>query len=308
MLYKNDEVYRLTPADHKELKQKFPKFPIRLIYPESRVRPSKSKHNRLPDRPNSISFPLVAVIKTKTGTETWRYAENKIQGANGRTIWSPHNLVLRGSIVLKDTDIELVYWLVNCCPFLEGGNNSNGKPPKCTIEDLRGTAEKRAIKEEETATVKALIYSSQVGLPEEKLRQVAKAYFINDVEELSYAQVKIAVETSIHRDKRMGVQKFLEMVDAEQVLTVRANLQEAIDKKIITFMVQKKTWAWVTDQGKKNEPIVQIVTGKDQNEALYDYYLGNRGFAKELISALKGQGVVLADGADDIDLDADPEE
>lgn len=250
----------------------------------------------------------MATVRSSTGTENWRYAENKIQGTNGRTIWSPHNLVLRGSMVLQNTDIELVYWLVNCCPFLEGGNNFNGKVAKCIIEDLVGTAEKRAIKEEETATVKALIYSSKVGLGEAKLRQVAKAYFINDVEELSYAQVKLAVENSIDRDRRTGVQKFLELIDAEQVLTVRANLQEAIDRKIITFMPQKKTWAWVTIHGKKNEPIAQIVTGKDPYEALYDYYLGNRPFAQELVSALKGQGFVLADGADDVDMAADPEE
>lgn len=294
MLYKNDEIYKMSPRDHGDMKKLYPKYPIRLIYPESRVKPSRSKHNVLPDKPNSISFPLVATVKTKTGTESWRYAENKISGTDGRTIWTPHNLILRGTLVLKDTDIELVYWLVKCCPFLEGGENWNTRTPKCIIEDLVGSAEKKAMKEEEQANVKALIYSSRVGLGEEKLRQVAKAYFINGVEELSVAQVKLALEAEIHRDRRTGYQKFLDLVDAEQTLTVKASLQEAVDRGIITYMVPKKTWAWVTGQGKKNEPIASIGASANPQEALYDYYLGDRKFAQELTAALKGKSVIPA--------------
>lgn len=307
MLYKNDEIYKMTPADHKEIKKMYPKFPIRLIYPESRVKTSKSKHNRLPDKPNSISFPYKATVKTDTGTESWRYAENKIIGTNGRTIWQPHNLILRGSMILEKSDIEMVFWLVKCCPFLEGGQNWNKKIPKCVIEDLRGTAEKKALKEEEMATVKAMIYSSKMGLGEKKLRLIAKAYFVPDVEGLSYAQVKLAVENTIMRNKNTGIQKFLDMCEADQVIAVRADLQSAVDRDLITYMVAKKSWAWVTGQGRKNEPICQIGAGADPSEALYDYYLGNRGFAQELVAALQGKKVVVAAGSGEPDDDQDPE-
>lgn len=308
MLYKNGETYKMTPADFKEIKAMYPKFPIRLVYPENRVRPSRLKHNILPDKPNSISFPYVATVKTKTGVESWRYAENRIIGTNGREIWTPHNLILRGTMVLQETDIEIVYWLVHCCPFLEGGKNWNGKPAKCAIEDLVGQAERKAMREEELATVKALIYSSKVGLGEKKLRLVAKAYFINGVDELSYAQVKLAVEDAIARNKRTGIQTFLDLIDAEQALEVRANLQQAIDREIITFMPQKKTWAWVTERGRKNEPIATISGGANPSEALYDYYMGNRKFAQEIVASLKGEKVLAAAGADDLDDYQDPDE
>ena len=72
MLYKNDEQYKMTTQDFNDMKKLYPKYPIRLIYPESRVRPSKSKHNRLPDKPNSISFPLSATVKTDKGADVWR--------------------------------------------------------------------------------------------------------------------------------------------------------------------------------------------------------------------------------------------
>jgi len=289
MLYKNNEIYTLTAADHKYVKQRFPKFPIKLTYPESRVKPSRSKHNKLPDKPNSISFPFVATVKTKTGTESWRYAENKIIGTNGKVIWSPHNMILRGMRMLQEEDIELVYWLIKCCPHLEGGNNFNGKVPKCAIEDLVGQAERKAMHEEQLATVKALIYSSKVGLGEKKLRTVAKAYFIRDVDELTYAQVKLAVEMVVHRDKRSGVENFLKLVEADAVLEIRSSLQKAIDNNIITFMEPNRTWAWVTEQGKKNEPICQIRPSSNPYESLYDYYLGDKHFADEVASLLSGK-------------------
>jgi len=309
MLYKNDEIYRLTAQDINDIKKRYPKFPIRLTYPDHRIKPSRLKHNRLPDKPNSIAFPLLATVKTKSGTESWRYAENKINGPNGRVIYSPKNLVLRGSMSLQDTDMELLYWLMNCCPHLEGGKNFTGKVAKCVIEDLIGSAERKAMKEEEMATVKALIYSSKIGLGEDKLRTVAKAYFIRDVDSLTFAQVKLAVENEISRNKIDGIKKFNEMINAEQTMTVRANLSTAIDQGIITYMIQKKTWAWVTGPGKKNEPICQISAGADQYEALYDYYLGNRKFAQEITSALKGNKVIgFKDGENFEDEEEDEEQ
>jgi hypothetical protein len=291
MLYKNDVLYKMSAQDHKDLKKKFPKWPIRLTYPEARVRQSRQKHNRLPDKPNSISFPFAATVKTKTGADIWRYAENRINGTDGQIIWAPNNLVLRGVLILKDTDVELAFWLWKCCPYLQGGENYNGKVPKCVFEDLVGAADRKAAKEEALVTVKAMIYSSKVGLGEKRLRQIAKAYFISEVDDLSFSQVKVAVENTIHRDKRNGPEKFLELAEADQVLEVKANLQRAIDGKVITYMAHKKIWAWVTNHGTSNIPITEIGAVNDPYEALYEYYLTDRKFAQELVSAVKGEEV-----------------
>ena len=265
---------------------------IRLVYPESRVRISREKHNVLPDKPTSISFPFAATVKTKKGAEHWRYAEHKFLSTNGQPVFTPPNLVLRSVRVLQETDIELVYWLLYCCPGLEGGENFNGRMPKCTIEDLVGIAERKVRKEAKLADVKALIYSDRVGLGEKKLRLVAKAYFIRGVDELSYAQVKLAVEFEIKRNKTEGVQKFLDLVDAEQTLSVKSTIQSAIDDQIITFMVKNRTWAWVTENGKKNEAIATIGASADPNEALYSLYMGDVHFAEQLQAAVKGELVI----------------
>ena len=292
MLYKNDEAYKLTAKDHLELGKKFPKYPVRLVYPKSRIRPSRSIHNILPDKPTSIAFPLYATVKTETGTEQWRYAEHRIIGAKGQVSWEPNSLSLRGTIVLTSKDKELLWWLWKCCTVLEGGENWNQRKPKCAFEDLIGEADKRVARETEMATVKALIYSPQIGLSEKRLREIARAYFITGVDELSISQVKLAIENQISRDKNTGVQNFLDLSEAETTLEIKGNIQKAIDSKMITFMIKNKTWAWVTDIGKKNEPICTVTATVDPNEALYDYYMGNRQFAETLLAANKGEKVL----------------
>jgi hypothetical protein len=292
MLYKNGEVYTLTAQDHKDIKGRFKKFPLRLIYPLSRVNKNRLSHNKLPDKPNSITFPLAATRKTDTGTENWRYCEHRIVASNGTIRFTPANMYFRGNLTLTKKDIELIWWLVKVCPHMENGENFNNKVPKCAIEDKVGEADIRAEREERIATVKALIYSKQVGLGEKRLRQVARAFFIPNVDGLSFAQVKLAVENYIQSNKN-GVQKFLDLIDAKQVLEVRENIQKAIDQELIAFMLRNKSWAWVTEQGQKNIPIVEISANAEPHEALYDYYMGDRRFAEELISALKGSKVII---------------
>jgi hypothetical protein len=296
MLYKNDEPYKLSAAEHGKLARMFPKLkgtaskagmPLKLVYPKSRIKASRSAHNLKPDKPASIAFPLVATRRTDTGTEQWRYADNRVHGTNGSFVYSPVMLTFTGNKVLEQSDIELIYWLTEICPWLEGGTNWNGRTPKCVIENLIAEADVKAEKQRVLADLKALIYSDVVGLKEDKLRLVSKAYFIRNVDDMSLAQVQLSLEFEVMRDKTKGIANFLELVDAEQVLIVKSNIQVAIDNRIISFVKNQNTWSWVTEQGKKNEEIVKTIPTAEPNEALFDYYNGNQAFAEQLTAALK---------------------
>jgi hypothetical protein len=144
MLFKNDEIYKMTAEDHREMKKRFPKYPIRLVYPESRVRPKQEQAQQAtgtnPILFHSLFMPL---LRPKRERRVGGMLRIRLRVQNGRTIFQPHNLILRGSMILQNTDIELVYWLVKCCPFLEKGDNWNKKTPKCVIEDLVGAAERK---------------------------------------------------------------------------------------------------------------------------------------------------------------------
>ncbi len=304
MLYKNDEQYKLTADDIRQIKKKFPKFPIRLTYPEDRIRPSMSKHNKLPDKPNSISFPLVAMVKSSTGSDVWRYAENRLIGSKGEFIYLPPNFFLTGTYILHEHDVELIWYLWKLCPYTLGGANYNGVKPKVVFEDLIGKAERKADKEAKEADVKALIYSSKVGLPESKLRQIAKAMFVPEVDDLTFAQVKVAIEQEITRDRKNGVDKFLDMIDHDDFLEVRSTLQAAMDRSLIKFDPKKKMWGWVMGPGKKMEPIAEITASADPNEALISFYMGNKKFAQSLAASLKGDKVIIGEGSGSPDDDS----
>ncbi|HOM03036.1 MAG TPA: hypothetical protein PLH43_09440 [Acetivibrio sp.] len=305
MIYKNDEHYKLTAEDIRLIRARFPKFPVRLIYPEERVRPPQVPSNILPDKPNSISFPLRAVVKTPTGTDVWIYAENRLIDNHGRYIYTPHNFILFGTAILQENDMELIWYLYTKCPFVEGGLNFQGKA-KATFEDLVSKAEEKARREAAITDVKALIYSTKLGLPENKLRQIAKALFIPDVDEMTFSQVKVAIEQEIMRSKD-GVFKFMNMIDSEEHVKIRTLIQEAIDRKFIKFVPSKRSWVWVAEPGKKNEEICEITIGTDPYEALMDLYKGNAKFANRLHALLKGKKVVLAQGADEPLNDEEPE-
>lgn len=296
MLYKNDEQYKLTAEDIKQLRKKFTKFPVTLTYPEERIKKSPSAHNVLPDKPTSLSFPLNTTVKTSSGADRWRYAENRIIGPRGEISYMPVNFFLTGTFILHETDMELIWYLYTKCPYTEGGLNYNGRKPKCVFEDLVGLADRKALREEQSADVKALIYSSKVGLSEKQLRHIAKAMFIPEVDDMTYNQVKVSVEQEINRDRAKGAEKFLAMIDAPEILEINSTLQGAIDKNLIKFVPAKQQWVWVMGPGKAHQPFAEIAPSADPKEALMDFFKGNKKFAQLLEASLKGNKVILASG------------
>lgn len=294
MLYKNDEPYQLTQREIEKIKDKFGKFPIRAIYPKERVKPSRLKHNRKPDKPAGISFPYRAVRKTSMGTEIWRYAEEVIHLDGGKKKYVPSHFKYTGAIVLGKEDIELIWFLLNVCPYTkpmsdkeEDQKNYNGRPPKIEFENLVKESNDNAANKKDEAEFMALVYSSAVGLTEDRLRTVAKALFINNVDELYINQVREQIEKAVKVDKRNGVKKFMAMVDAEAVLTVRANIQRAIDGKHIKYTHNTKEWVWLGEDGKKTELICKLGRGIRPDDAIYDLYIGDEGLKDAIQSVLK---------------------
>ena len=294
MLYRNDELHKLNAGEITKIKDKFGKFPIRAIYPKERVKPSKLKHNRMPDKPAGISFPFRAVRKTAKGTEIWRYAEEVIHLDGGKKKYIPQNFSYTGSVVLTENDIELIWFLLNVCPYTkpmsdkeEDKKNYNGRPPKIEFENLVKEADDKAFRKRDEAEFMAMIYSPAVGLTDEKLRTVAKALFINEVDGLFINQVREQIEKAVMVDRRNGVKKFMGMVNAEAVLTVRVNIQKAIDGKHIKYTPNTKEWVWLGENGKKTELICKLGRGIRPDDAIYDLYIGDEGFKDAIQSVLK---------------------
>ena len=287
MLYKNDIIFELSkfPKEVERVEKYFHnKFPVKVVYPPERIVKSRLPHNRLPDKPNSMSFNLKAVVKTNVGTEVWRYAEEIIIDAKGNKIYTPKKFRFNGSHYLDRGDIDLIYFLLFKSEYCKGGMNQ-GKMVKFMFEDLVTEAEKKAERKAMEAKIGNLIYSNEYGMDETKLRLVAKAYFIKNVDTYTLPQVRILIEQEIHKSKD-GVSHFFDMVEDDIELNKRNSIQRAIDRKIIFYDMGRKTWFWSTPEG-KTELICKVPPSKRDYDAIYDVFMGDQGFRDNLQSALK---------------------
>ena len=284
MLYKNEEIYKLVDTEIKAIEKHFHnKFPVKVTYTTDRIKPSRLPHNRLPDKPASISFPLTATVKTEQGIQTWRYAENVIIDNAGRKKYVPELFILEGERWLKRNDIELIYFLLKKSEFCLGGDNECERP-KFMFEDLVSDAEKRVEKKQIQQKVDALLYG-EMALPEERLREVANAYFIANVDALSLAQLKIRLDNIINSTKD-GPDKFFLMVDADEELKTRSSIQKAIDAKLLYCNVTNKTWYWSVPGG-KDTTVCKIPPDVANNtEGLYTYYKGSKDFQEDVKAVL----------------------
>lgn len=291
MIYKNDQPFELEKIgiEKTNILKKYKKWPIRLVIPKERI--NHNPKNTLPDQPTSLSFPCTATVKSeKYGVANFRYVENVRFDENGRQKYSPTHITLRGPMVLNKEDWELVWWLTEFCPYLKGGNNFNGRNAKCEIEDLASEADIKVERMRLESRYNTMLFDDELGLKHDTLKDIARAMFINNVEDLTDSQLRMAINTRVRMNRKDGVEKFLDLTNAGEMIRVKGRLQIAIDKKLIKHEAHKKRWVWVVDGG-KNE-LICIQGNKHPEQALYDHLLGNKQFAETLYDTLREQNFI----------------
>jgi hypothetical protein len=285
MIYKNGEPYALTDNDIKTLKNTFKKFPLAIVYPPERIVKSRSPQNKKPDKPNSISFPLISVVHTSKGTESWRYAEHVIIKEHGVKKYLPKNLHYNGRFVLEEKDVELAWFLFTKSEYCKGGKNE-GPTIKFMFDNPIQVAENTAEKNAIAAEVNALIWGKEMGMPEEKLREIARAYFIRGVDDMTFSQVKVAIDHAIKRDAKNGLKQFVELSNMTEFVKIRSRLQRLIDSGKLRFDPAKRNWLWDGESG-RSEIACKIPPGLNANDALYDYYTGSADFRETVVMVEK---------------------
>ncbi len=288
MLYKNDEPYKLDtrPEERKEIEKFFHnKFPVKVIYPPERVHKNRLKHNagKL-DQPKSISFDLKSTVRTEKGTEVWRYAENVITDNKGNKKYTPKKFLFSGARYLRKVDIELIYFLLKKSEYCKGGDNE-GPIVKFMFEDLVSAAEKKAEKKEIETKVSNLIYSKEVGLPENRLRAVAVAFcgISTSKDEYTLAQVKMLLYDKIMSTPE-GPDRFFNMTENE--INARMDIQKVIDMGVLKFNDVKRTWSWQTTGEKGSMQICKVAPNKTPEETIYDTYLVDQTFRDDMKAVL----------------------
>ena len=291
MLYKNGSLYQMTDAEKKELRTKFT-FPLRLVYPPELIKTSRL--NRLPDHPASINLPLRTVIQNSDGeTEEWRWARNITQTQGGVHKYFPRRFNFQGNTSIPETQLEFLYFLYYKNPHC--GNGALPKDQRKTvyyiIEDLLKIAQKRVDSRAATARYEVMVFDDELGLPEHRLRAIAKAYFIPRVDDLQLAQVRVAIDVEVRRDMKKGIPNFIEMSNSDEYIKLRGKIQIAIDRELIIFVPRDRVWAWKGDkamgQNARLEDICRVTSKANAQQALIDWYEANLDFKQRLNTELE---------------------
>jgi len=315
MLFKNGATYQMTQADKEDLRKRF-NFPIRLVYPPELIK--FSRLNRLPDKPQSIGLPMRVVIRNKDGeTQEWRWArDTTIDGAN-KTKYFPRRINFTGNIVIPETELELLYFLFWKSPHCKNGGLEEKQRRKVyfMIEDLVKIAEGRVAMKATVARYEVMVYDKELGLPEHRLRALAKAYFIPRVDDLHLDQVRVAIDHEVKRDAHNGIQNFIEMSNSDEYIQLRSKMQVAIDREIIIFIPRDRVWAWKGDekvgQKERHEDICRVLSKANPKQALIDYYEGDLDFKQRLNNEMdqltamepKDRKVSVPSTTEEVDLD-----
>lgn len=288
MLYKNGSPYEMTEKEKQALRETFT-FPVYLRYPPHFIKPSKL--NPLPDKPAGINIPLKSIIREDGTTVEWRWAQSTTLGQNGRTVFSPRVIPFQGDWSVRDLDLDLLYFLYYKSPYCMNGELDQRQKKKAyfEIEDLAQAATHKINTRRLEGRVRTLIDDDDLGLSERKLRAVAKAYFVPNADMLTLNQLRVVLDLEVRKDRKTGFQKFLNMVNADEMIKNRGLIRTAADEGVVRWDLKTKTWHFAHEDGgtKKGDPICKV-NKIEPMAGLVEFYNGNDDFKQRLDAEMDG--------------------
>lgn len=289
MLTKNGQVYKITEEEAKALKQRFNRFPIILKY-----LPNQYKKTNRGMRPTlSITMPLVAQKMTSDGIETWRYFEtvthrSPIGEPDG---FAPASLEIRKTHVVASDEnrinIELLYFLAKCSPFIENSENKDSNIQPClVIEEKQKEAAQTIIRKKEAAKISSYLYGGV--LKAEGKAAIAKAMGIpipsGDAEQ-------IEDEVTLEIDKAINIggtvrDDFFKLINDNYLVEIRGIVQDAVSEGKIRYEKPTNKWVYLNEKGDPSELICRVGFTETPLQSIADYLIGNQTALSELKYAI----------------------
>jgi hypothetical protein len=264
------------------------KFPVKIKYHPAMYRLNIDNPNR-PHCPASYPIhPQATAIGENGAPQVWTYYEIARPREDGRGFdFLPSWIDFRGTLLITEDKVDLLYFL----KYLSFQNISNTKSKRrksFIIEDKAAEARNKLNLTTVISRVEFLITNDprDGGMGDEKVRSLAKAYDIREVEDKQIEEVRVEL-IDILKLKHKAVpgdniyDRFL--LDANMGLAVQAKVAvvNARDNKIIGLQKKgtSRTWCYM-EMSSKNVPmygqaIIQVLSGKNEEQALIDYLSTN---------------------------------
>lgn len=197
------------------------------------------------------------------------YAKHKtIKGTE--PVYKPVGMQVNGLAVVSD--LELAFFLYFASSSV-AGFSKKGKRNYFEFENKAAKAAKEVLIEARAEDIRIKILHEKHRLPDEKLRQIAKALHVNDVDNLEIEEVQIALRNMLLNDTDgKKVEKFNSFYDVEgspETMTIKVAIQDAIDNGIIGHLAPRREVYWRDEEGTKSDTIVILPPGKNWQEKFH---------------------------------------
>lgn len=276
----NGRTFSYNKQERDEIKEKFG-IPIELVYASKHIKTNK-KSGRL-EMPEQLGLPCEATVVTEgKGADVITYYQREIPGKyNEPPQYEPKTLEIKKSRTIGWEDLDLIYFLYFCSPYVENGKAyDKNKSVHFKIKDDYAEAVSVLERDEIIADVEYHIFNKKSGLPELQIREIAKAYYVPNVDDKKIEQVRIELRNAL---KKLGFEKgykaFHKEIKVEDIIESKRVIQEAIDYNVLYFDNSKRPYKWVTithEDGKKKEEKLVVVSGsRDSKQTLVDNLKAN---------------------------------
>jgi hypothetical protein len=190
--------------------------------------------------PRNIPLPLLSIVETENGSKSYRYAVTAVKNADGVT-YRPANLNVTQQIPI--TDIELLVYLYNFCPWVkECKNKVKGIEHTLEIEDTRRDAISKTEKSKIDKKYLELLFDTKIEL----LKSIASSYNLTideDEDDANIVQSKILAYIGENEAKKVSFIETIENTDAlKDTFSALDKLKDAQKLGIIAYEPIKKQW------------------------------------------------------------------
>lgn len=212
------------------------------------------------------------------------YCKRYWNDANDNIARFPNKIVMDRTLIVNEKDWDLAVFLRYYYP--QYGNKYE------VVNQKKIESNRFELNLFETKARNYIHTSEEAGITEDNLRILALAYGIDNDDIIAIKNnLWDAVQIDQHKTKQ-GYTRFLDLIEREDLITIRANVQKAIKLDIIRdYKANKQAWAYRADKDAMGKVIMRY---KDANNAIGELvsFLNSKNKAyKELLGILSNDSV-----------------
>jgi len=293
MLYVNRKELDKTQPQWKRYEEflttKLPNMPDTVVFKSGQ--PIRFNDTGLPEPAKSETIPYVAITSGDFGTETWQYTNRPPEMRDNRLVFTDRRYIFRRAWKIdKRKHPDLIFFLLELSPLVQKGI--------LIYEDRKAEARRKIMKEMGTTDVKFMIYSDHSPLSvvttgnESALRVIAASWGVPNAhdKEVSIEEIQLGLFGRVESSEKnksvtgRGYREFLNEVQIDENMALRANIQRAIDDGIIKYDQRNSVWKYTGA-----DKAITVVSGNRQGNpsgALFEYLQGRVEAREALVSSL----------------------